>query len=448
VKRSIDVLVLNARMRQSLIAVRSLGRQGLAVGAVDTMADVPAFRSRWCRRYFVSPAAEEAPASLTYLERLLYLLGAPVLISSHDGTIALLRQNRARLEKRTRIALASEPAMSIAMSKECTLQHAAQLGIRIPHSVLLTGLSDVPEAVAEIGLPAVVKPAEAWLASGLGGMRMAARLVTTLDEAHRAVADVERVGATALLQTLVAGRREAVSFLYANGEMHARFAQWENRVTPPLGEGFVLRQSIPIPVDIGGQAEQLVRSIGLEGYSEVEFRRDAVGVPHLMGIKPRLSASVGIAVRSGVDFPSLLYQWANGDPIDHVSGYRTGSWMRCLQSDVTTTIAALAQRGMSGVPSSPRAVVALGLSVLKPMRYDYIDWEDPRPAVKAMADFAGEVTRGAGRAIGRNVESVPSLSFIGVTSLRAYGPLDRFFAGCRASARRVAGDVARKVRHA
>jgi hypothetical protein len=201
-------------------------------------------------------------------------------------------------------------------------------------------------------------------------------------------------------------------------------------------------------VDIGGQAEQLVRSIGLEGYSEVEFRRDAAGAPHLMGIKPRLSASVGIAVRSGVDFPSLLYQWANGDPIDHVTSYRTGSWMRCLQGDVTTTLAELAQQSALGIPSPTRAVAALGLAVLKPMRYDYIDWEDPRPAVKAMADFAGEVTRGARKAIGGNVESIPSLSFIGVASLRAYGPLDRFVAGCRASARRMVGDVARRVRHA
>ena len=105
-------------MRQSLIAVRSLGRQGLAVGAVDTIADVPAFRSRWCRRYFVSPAAEETPESLTYLERLLYLLGEPVLIPSHDGTIALLREHRAGSKHATRLALASETAMTIAMDRE------------------------------------------------------------------------------------------------------------------------------------------------------------------------------------------------------------------------------------------------------------------------------------------------------------------------------------------
>ena len=43
----IDVLVLDAGLRQSLVTVRSLGRRGLAVAAANRTLDVPAFRSRW-----------------------------------------------------------------------------------------------------------------------------------------------------------------------------------------------------------------------------------------------------------------------------------------------------------------------------------------------------------------------------------------------------------------
>src|SRR5207245_4575224 len=39
--------------------------------------------------------------------------------------------------------------------------------------------------------------------------------------------------------------------------------------------------------------------------------------------------------------------------------------------------------------------------------------------------------------------SVPGLYFVGLTSLRAFGPLYRFVAGCGAAARRVAGAIAR-----
>jgi predicted ATP-grasp superfamily ATP-dependent carboligase len=399
----IDVLVLDARLRQSLVTVRSLGRRGLAVAAVDTQADVPAFRSRWCRSHSALPAG----FSVVCLEQLVDRLGARVLIPCHDGTVALLRQHRARLEQRARIALASEPALGVAVNKDRTLALARRLGIGVPRSVSLTKVGEVPSALAEIGLPAVVKPTESWLSArqedGEEGMRVGAQLVTTPDEARRAVAGLERVDGVALLQTLLPGRREAVSVLYANGEIHARFAQWAKRMNPPLGGESVLRQSIPVPSDLGRHAERLVREIGLEGYSEIEFRRDAAGVPYLMEINPRLSASIEIAVRSGVDFPHLLYQWASGDPIDRVGTYRVGGWMRYLQGDLMTTIAAMEQRGRPGVPSPWEAVLGFGASFLKPMRYDYLDWTDPRPAVKAMTDFTRDLTRSSARVVRRTL---------------------------------------------
>ena len=99
------------------------------------------------------------------------------------------------------------------------------------------------------------------------------------------------------------------------------------------------------------------------------------------------SSDLEIAVRSGVDFPSLLYQWANGGPIDRVQGYRVGVWMRHLQGDLMTTITTLQQRGRPGVAPPVQALLGFGLSFFKPMKYDYMDWHDPLPAVKATTDF-------------------------------------------------------------
>src|SRR5439155_16144012 len=109
----------------------------------------------------------------------------------------------------------------------------------------------------EIGLPAVVKPTESWLQRSGQGAWVGPELVTTPEEARCAVLHVTGRGGIALLQTLLTGRREAVSFIYAAGEVYARFAQWAKRTNPPLGGESVLRQSIPIPDDIGHQAERL-----------------------------------------------------------------------------------------------------------------------------------------------------------------------------------------------
>lgn len=384
---ALDVLVLDARLRQSLVSMRSLGRRGLSVAGLNAIDDSIALSSRWCRQKFVCPAHEATDGYLAYLEQVLQWTGARVLIPSADQTVALLRRHRTRLEQRSRIALAREPGLAIALNKERTLEAAKRVGISVPRSVVVHVASEVPAALREIGLPAVVKPTESWLQDEYHGARVASRLVTTPGEARRAVAELTSLGGATLVQQLLSGTREAISLMYAHGEVYARFAQWAKRTYPPLGGQSVLRQSVAVPADIGLQAERLVREMDLEGYSEVEFRRDGSGVACLMEVNPRLSASVEIAVRSGVDFPYLLYQWANGGPIDMVTGYRTGGWMRYLAGDIMTTVDSLRDRGRPGIPSPARTVLDFTLAFFRPMGYDCLDWRDPLPCVKAITGF-------------------------------------------------------------
>lgn len=384
-----DALVLDARLRQSLVTVRSLGGRGLGVAALDTRNDlpVPAFSSRWCQHKLVCPADEGTKDYLTYLEQVLDMMGARVLIASSDGTIALIRQYRELLEQRVRIALAKETALSIAVNKEQTLAIAKQIGMRIPRAVSIGALSEVEAALHEIGLPAVVKPIESWVGNEQQGTRVISQLVTTPEEARRAVEALTCFGGTILFQQFLSGRREAVSLLCANSQIHARFAQWTRRTNPPLGGISVLRQSIAFPSDTGKQAERLVQAIELEGYSEIEFRRDDAGHPYLMEINPRLSASIELAVKAGVDFPYLLYRWANGERIGEVKDYCIGSQMRYLGGDIATTLAAVRQRGRPGVTPPGRTILDFFLSFFMPMRYDYLDWKDPLPIWTAAIGF-------------------------------------------------------------
>ena len=74
-----------------------------------------------------------------------------------------------------------------------------------------------------------------------------------------------------------------------------------------------------------------------------------------------------IAVRCGVDFPYLVFQWASGRPIDAIDGYRVGAWMRYLKGDLMTTIAAVRERGKPGITPPVRTVVDFALSCFRPI---------------------------------------------------------------------------------
>ncbi|GCE25372.1 hypothetical protein KDA_08560 [Dictyobacter alpinus] len=395
-----DALVLDANLRQSLVAVRTLGKRGMHVAALETAQhghrnrSIPTFASRWCEHAYVAPGYEQQTEPfLTYLYQVLEYTGARVLLTSSDGTLAVVREHRAEIEKYTHVALAKDSALEAAINKDLTLEVAERLGLGVPRGVTVSSVSEVKEAIREIGLPAVVKPIETWLWGEQQGVRLLCELVTTPEEAYAAVEKLTQGGGTTLFQQFLTGRREAVSLLYARGTMYARFAQWAKRTQPPLGGTSVLRQSIAVPDDIGAQSERLVREIELEGYSEVEFRRDGAGKPYLMEINPRLSASVEIAVRSGIDFPYLLYQWAAGEHMDPVVNYRTGGWMRFLEGDIVTTAEALAQRGRPGVTPPAQTIFDFCTSFFKPTGYDYVDLNDPRPVWAAAKDFTSRSVR-------------------------------------------------------
>jgi predicted ATP-grasp superfamily ATP-dependent carboligase len=395
-----DALVLDAKLRQSLVALRSLGSRGMRVAALecfdarDASESLPSFSSRWCERGYKAPEyIPRVEPFLTYLQQILQGQRVRVLITSSDGTLALVREHRQELEKHVRIALAKEDALVSACNKEQTLQIAQHLGLCVPRGVVVRDVQEVAAAICEVGLPAVVKPVETWSwgAGDRQGSRLICALVTTQVEAQRAVEKLARHGVAVLFQQYLSGRREAVSLLYAHNRFYARFAQWARRTQPPLGGTSVLRQSIALPWDITEQAEALVQAMDLEGYAEVEFRRDARGKAFLMEVNPRLSASVEVAVRAGVDFPYLLYQWANGDRIERVEKYRVGGWMRYLGGDIVATAQMIAQQGRPDVPSLPRAIYEFFAAFFLPGGYDYLDWRDPMPAWIATQTFASRM---------------------------------------------------------
>jgi predicted ATP-grasp superfamily ATP-dependent carboligase len=381
---SADALVLDARQRQALVCVRALGRSGLRVGAVETSANAPAFVSRWCRTRAVVPDFTRNPEA--YVQALLELLGRyrpRVLIPVHDGSIEAVRAHRRVFEDRVALALAGEKALQVAVNKTATLAIAAELGLAVPRGVVVEDTSEVRPALREIGYPAVVKPVQSWIERNGVGTRVACQAVLNEEEAKRVVGNIVAAGGSVVVQEWLNGRREAINLFYARGRIWARFAQVAHRMYPPLGSASVLRESVALPPDATDHAERLIRAIDLEGYSEVEFRRDRAGRPVLMEVNPRLSASVEIAVRAGVNFPALLFAWAAGEALQEVPGYRHGLRVRWLGGDLAHLRATLSGQGRPDVAPVPRAVSTFLLDFLRPTAYDYLDLRDLRPAIVA-----------------------------------------------------------------
>ncbi len=378
------VLITDSAQRAALVSIRELGRSGVRVCAVDSDPYAPGRYSRWADSAEVVTGV--ADGACTYVDELLGVCAEyrpRALITCHDGTIDALRQRRDEVEQVVALALAREEGLAVALDKRRTLEVAEQLGIRIPRGAVVETRDQVDKALLKIEVPAVIKPARSWSQGDSAGRRLVPTVAVERADARHKIDRLLETGASVIVQEWLPGAREAVSLFRAHGRVWARFAQVARRTTPPLGGNSVVRESIPLPADIAGDAEALVDRLDLDGYAEVEFRRDADGRPALMEINPRLSASVEVAVQSGVSFPRLLYRWAAGGELEPVDDYRVGVRARWLGGDLSWLRHCLAWPDDPDAPSRPKAIAQFAAGFLRPATYDYLTRGDLRPAAAA-----------------------------------------------------------------
>lgn len=388
----IDVLLLDAECRQTLACTRTYARGGLSVGtaACETHARwAPGLRSRWSSFQTTLPDYSTRPDN--YVDALLTVVRAQapkMVLAAHDGTIEALRARRGDLEHSTGLPLASEAALAVAVSKTRTLALATELGIAIPRSVRLSGQDDVTEATGEIGLPAVIKPVASWAEHAGSGARLSSVPVQSQDEARHTLDWMLAAGTEALMQEWLPGRREGVTVLYARDRFWARAAQVSHREWPVLGGVSVLCETIPLLTDITSQAEDLVRSMDLEGCSMVEFRRDARGRPVLMEVNPRMGGSVALLISAGVNVPQWLYDWKVRGVLHEIPAYRVGRRLRWLVGDIWNLKCAFDSQGQPDVPPRGRAALDFFLDFFNPAnRMDILELGDMRPAISEMNEI-------------------------------------------------------------
>jgi predicted ATP-grasp superfamily ATP-dependent carboligase len=389
-----DAIVLDIDSRAGLSIARSLGGAGLRVSVAGKDAAASGLRTRYAVHRSVLPdPALDFEAHTAALIAALTEQPADAAIAVSDASVEALHRHRDAIGRHTAPALGSVEAVDLALSKERTLEVARGLAVPVPRSVLVRTPSELEAAAAEIGLPCVLKPVTSWRAIGDGGERVAPLYAGDAMEIRRVGETLLRPDAPALVQELAPGTRETIKLFRDRGKTLARLAMIVDRSWPPLGGSSVMRRTATPPEDTLAHAERLVAEIELDGYSEVEFRRDRDGRPLLMEINPRLSQSVELATKAGVDFPRMQLEWARGGTIPPAPAAAIGVRLGWLAGDLRLVVGSLA----GSPPPQPRlgpSVRSLGADyVLRRAKVEGFDLRDPRPMLGAIAFAARTLVR-------------------------------------------------------
>ena len=413
------VLVTDSSRGSAVAVIRSLGRAGYRVIAVDSDPRSLGFRSRFTHKSCVVPSAKEsAQEFVAALQRIVQDDGVDLVIPVTDLAIQPLAAARQSFAAKTRLAMADDEPLRMVTDKDRTVELAASLGIPVPSTRCVHTLEEGLAAAEEWGWPLVLKPrASHKLLERDTGMESFQVTYAENPEDLRQKLEQLQGRCTVLLQRYCRGNGIGIELLMSRGRPLAAFAHRRRREIPLTGGASSYRESIPLDPQLFAWSVRLLAAIGWTGLAMVEFK---VGPERkeLMEVNGRIWGSLPLAVASGMDFPALLARLLleGEDSVPRLleNDYRIGLRCRDLQRDALWIAAVLAQKkryAFFPLPSRMRALRAL-LGWLNPRRRsDLLVWDDPLPGLLELPRLVPRLREKArhARSSARNWEMSPNI---------------------------------------
>lgn len=382
-------IVLDGNQRSALATVRALGRLRVPVIVADTQPRTLAASSAFCRASLVYPDPAHDPGGFVqWLGELDRQHPEAVLMPMTDLTVPLVLRAGSRLGS-LRTALPSLKAYETASDKLQLFELARSLGVRAPHTTVVSrrnvaGLGDLG-----LNFPVVVKPrlSATRRASGIlkRPVQYAADARHLTDIVQRDLLDDDD---ELLVQQHIQGFGAGVFALYEHGAARFFFAHKRIREKPPSGGVSVVCESTPLTPENVDLARRLLDALAWHGVAMVELKIDEAGRPWLIEINARFWGSLQLAVDCGARFPEYIYCLAAEQPCEIPRRYAIGRRLRWWLGDLDHLYLSL--RDPEHTPTLVHKLVALGRFVLpwQPgLRYEFARLSDPAPAVYALQEY-------------------------------------------------------------
>ena len=245
-----------------------------------------------------------------------------VLMPTHSEDTYLVAKYKSALEPFVKVPLHEYSTIMQVNDKGYLMQVADELGIPVPETYFIADLNALHRIADEIDFPAVIKLRETASSIGISYVHSKEELILkykgTISRFNLSPSDYP------LIQEYIEGDGYGVSLLFNHGDLRAKFTHKRIREYPVTGGPSTYRISVKHP-EMESIAIDLLKHFNWHGVAMVEFKLNSrTKKPVLIEVNPRFWGSLNQAVKSGVDFPYLLYKMALEGDIKPVLDYKVG----------------------------------------------------------------------------------------------------------------------------
>jgi predicted ATP-grasp superfamily ATP-dependent carboligase len=309
-------VVVEVAWVNGLAAIRSLGRRGLRVLALDHRPHALGFRSRYAEARLAPDPLDDEDGFIAAL-RSAAEETADVLpvFPTHDEHVNAIARHADALADRYRFPFPNWEVLARIQSKRHQLETAESLGVPVPRTHYPDSAEEALAAGEELGFPLIVKPsANVGFRRSHGRQLFRCENAGELQRAYEAAAPYEP-----MVQELIPGTAEEMytlgSYLDRDGQALGLFSGRKLSQTRGYMGSARVGEAVWVQ-EVVEQGLDLLRALGFHGISQVEVMRDPRdGRYKLLEVNPRLWQWHSLAAACGVDLPYIAYRDLVGDPL-------------------------------------------------------------------------------------------------------------------------------------
>lgn len=322
---SLKILLIEGNARQVLPMAKSLRKLGNNVTTYNSSHFDFGYTSRWPHRKLLSysnPSDEQG--TLAAVLKQLASYSYDLVIPMNDDMARLLSKHKQEVEKYTCVAVNDWDVFQIASDKNLTMQECMKNGIPCPHTV------ESDTEISSLKIPIVIKPR-----TGCGAVGF--HVAETFDDAIKYLSSATRKFGPCLIQEYIPQtglQYKAEIFMDSNGVVKSAVVFAKVRWYPVNGGSSTLNKTVDRP-DIVESCTKLLKAINWHGYADIDLIQDPRdNVAKIIEINPRITGSVKICFKAGVNFAQQIIEDYLGVEVTPMLDYKKDIYLRYFQKDL------------------------------------------------------------------------------------------------------------------
>lgn len=316
---SLKILLIEGSARQVLPMAKAFRELGHHVTTYNSSRFDFGYVSCWPHRKILSysnPSDEQGTLQAVLNKLIAYRYD--LVIPMNDEMARLLSKHKQEVERYTNVAVNDWDVFKIASDKNLTMQACMKNGIPCPHTI---------ESDADLSclkFPIVIKPR-----TGCGAVGF--HVAETFEDATKYLSSATRKFGPCLIQEYIPQtdlQYKAELFVDSNGKIKSAVVFAKVRWYPVNGGSSTLNRTVDRP-DIVESCTKLLKAINWRGYADIDLIQDPRdNVAKIIEINPRITGSVKICFKAGVNFAQQIIEDYLGMEVTPMLDYKKDIYLR------------------------------------------------------------------------------------------------------------------------